>query len=92
MKSLRFFATTLAASACARSLHNPIQQAITLDEQLPIGQDRRLIELSPGETRWVSEDDKWELMRVCLFLRWKEANNADWDITEWNQVHGYHRQ
>ena len=23
------------------------------------------IELSPGETRWVTEDQKWELRRVC---------------------------
>lgn len=27
-----------------------------------------LIELSPGKTRWVTEDEKWELRRVsCLF-------------------------
>jgi bacterial leucyl aminopeptidase len=24
-----------------------------------------LIELAPGETRWVTEDEKWELRRVC---------------------------
>ena len=24
------------------------------------------IELSPGETRWVTEDEKWELRRVCI--------------------------
>lgn len=23
------------------------------------------IELSPGNTRWVTEDEKWELRRVC---------------------------
>ncbi|ETI22754.1 hypothetical protein G647_06830 [Cladophialophora carrionii CBS 160.54] len=63
MKSLCFLATSLAAAACARSLHNPVQQAITPDEQVLFDQDRCLIELSPGETRWVSEDDKWELMR-----------------------------
>ena len=27
--------------------------------------DRFLIELAPGDTRWISEDDKWELRRVC---------------------------
>ena len=26
---------------------------------------RYLIELSPGETAWVTEDEKWELRRVC---------------------------
>lgn len=24
------------------------------------------IELAPGETRWVTEEEKWELRRVCL--------------------------
>lgn len=27
--------------------------------------DEFLIELEPGVTKWVSEDDKWELRRVC---------------------------
>lgn len=27
--------------------------------------DKALIELGPGDTRWISEDDKWELRRVC---------------------------
>lgn len=30
--------------------------------------DRYLIELSPSETRWVTEDEKWALRRVrCVF-------------------------
>jgi leucyl aminopeptidase len=28
--------------------------------------EQYLIELSPGETRWVTEDEKWELRRVYL--------------------------
>ena len=27
-----------------------------------------LVELEPGVTRWVSEDEKWELRRVCHCL------------------------
>ena len=30
--------------------------------------DKFLIELEPGVTKWVSEDDKWELRRVCYYL------------------------
>ena len=33
---------------------------VTIDEP-----DQYLIELSPGETRWVTEDEKWALRRVC---------------------------
>jgi leucyl aminopeptidase len=28
--------------------------------------DEYLIELSPGETRWVTEEQKWELRRVRI--------------------------
>jgi leucyl aminopeptidase len=38
-------------------LQNP---QVTIDEP-----DQYLIELSPGETRWVTEDEKWALRRVC---------------------------
>lgn len=27
-------------------------------------EEKFLIELAPGETRWVTEDEKWELRRV----------------------------
>lgn len=30
--------------------------------------DKYLVELGPGETRWISEEDKWSLKRVCVFL------------------------
>lgn len=28
--------------------------------------ERYLIELSPGKTAWVTEEEKWQLRRVCL--------------------------
>jgi leucyl aminopeptidase len=31
-----------------------------------------LIELAPGETQWVTEEEKWELRRVCVTVhRWE---------------------
>jgi len=27
------------------------------------------IELAPGDTRWVTEEEKWELRRVCIPLQ-----------------------
>ena len=27
--------------------------------------EKFLVELAPGETKWVTEDEKWELRRVC---------------------------
>ena len=66
MKTLAILATSLAASVCARSLHSPDQQAISPQDQQHMTHDWCLIELSPGETRWVLEDEKWELMRVRL--------------------------
>ena len=30
-------------------------------------QDLYLVELAPGETKWVTEDEKWALRRVCSY-------------------------
>lgn len=59
---LSLSAVALAAAAATPKdpqivLQNP---QVTIDEP-----DQYLIELSPGETRWVTEDEKWALRRVC---------------------------
>ena len=53
--------TTLAATASAYSILRP-DQAILADSDAQL--ERFLIELGPGDTRWISEDEKWELRRV----------------------------
>lgn len=60
---LSFSAVALAAAVATPKdpqivLQNP---QVTTDEP-----DQYLIELSPGETRWVTEDEKWALRRVCI--------------------------
>lgn len=35
----------------------------------PKSTEKYHIELSPGNTKWVTEDEKWELRRVCQPLR-----------------------
>ena len=61
-------ASLLAATTAARSVYVPRPQ-----KQKPVSfdafeQDRFLIELEPGKTAWVSEEQKWELKRVSLPL------------------------
>jgi len=34
--------------------------------QQSVGEEQFLIELAPGQTKWVTEDTKWELKRVRL--------------------------
>ena len=34
-----------------------------------IEEEQYLIELAPGQTRWVTEEDKWELRRVSVRSR-----------------------
>lgn len=36
-------------------------------DPLSLEQETFLVELSPGETRWVTEEEKWELRRVSEF-------------------------
>jgi bacterial leucyl aminopeptidase len=41
-----------------------LPQRTALQEQAPVLEERFLIELKPGDTRWVTEDEKWVLRRV----------------------------
>ncbi|KAH8593508.1 aminopeptidase-like protein [Bisporella sp. PMI_857] len=57
--------TTLALSAAsvkARFVEQYELNQVVLDGHLA-GSEQFLIELAPGETRWVTEDEKWELRR-----------------------------
>ena len=61
MKYITLFAASLAA-ADALSLQSALQQVLGSD-----GTSKKcLIETGPGETRWIFEDEKWALKRVCL--------------------------
>jgi leucyl aminopeptidase len=66
MKTSTLFAIYAATLATALA-HPKDAQAILQDPQLPLEDaEQYLIELSPGERRYVTEDDKWKLLRVCL--------------------------
>jgi leucyl aminopeptidase len=56
----------LCTAALAAAIQLPKDPQIVLqDPQATVGErDEYLIELSPGETRWIKEDEKWELRRV----------------------------
>lgn len=60
---------SLCTAALATAAAHPKDPQVVLKEQQPtiIEADEYLIELSPGETRWVTEEGKWELRRVCSF-------------------------
>ena len=51
----------IAATASAIAASEPKQAILGNDAEL----ERFLIELGPGETRWITDDEKWELRRVC---------------------------
>ena len=53
----------LAATVAARSVLLPQQQPIKELEE------RFLIELEPGHTAWVTEDEKWQIRRVSLDMK-----------------------
>lgn len=64
---------SLSAVALAAAVATPKEPQVVLQNpQATIDEpDQYLIELSPGETRWVTEDEKWALRRVCV-LRWRQ--------------------
>jgi bacterial leucyl aminopeptidase len=54
--TLSFIATTTFAL--------PHPEQIALQDQESASPEEFLIELAPGHTRWVTEEDKWALRRV----------------------------
>ncbi|KAI9720264.1 MAG: Leucine aminopeptidase 1 [Candelaria pacifica] len=64
MKSASLFGLWAATSCYA--LHIPRQQQEVLANENAQTPEKFLIELSPGETRWVLEDEKWALRRNGL--------------------------
>lgn len=62
MKLHALIAAGLVASAVSLSIARGPDQAFIGNEGTD--EDDYLIELSPGETRWIKEDEKWELRRV----------------------------
>ena len=63
MKSSLLLSLCTAAFAAAVA-HPEDAQAVREPQQIIVEPDEYLIELSPGETRWVTEDEKWALRRV----------------------------
>lgn len=62
---------SLYAAAYVTAIAHPKDAQVVLKDQQPtiVEPDEYLIELSPGEERWVTEEGKWELRRVCYFFQ-----------------------
>ena len=58
MRATTLTVSLLAATATARYIDIPQQQPLSAPEEL------YLVETGPGQTEWISEDQKWELRRV----------------------------
>ena len=78
MKYSTILAGSLASTAAALSIFRPDQAplsgvsafdqkpltSISPPQRLDTDQEQFLIELNPGELRWITEDEKWVLRRV----------------------------
>jgi len=64
MKSSLLF--SLYAAAAVTALSAPREPQVILQEPTLVEPDEYLIELSPGETRWIKEAEKWELRKVSV--------------------------
>ncbi|MCJ1479436.1 Leucine aminopeptidase 1 [Lambiella insularis] len=65
MKYTTFLAAYLATATTALVITRPEQQQDVLGTTVP-EQEKYLVEFGPGDTRWVTEDDKWALKRSGL--------------------------
>lgn len=58
-------ATLAITFVTALAIVSPEQAALRPSSE---SEDKYLIELGPGDRRWVVEGDKWDLRRVCILL------------------------
>ena len=60
-------ALLLPAAASARFVEpgEVTVPVVAFPDEAAEGVEKFLVELAPGETRWITEDEKWELRRVC---------------------------
>lgn len=68
MRFSDFSVLALSASAVSARFHEKTEtNQVVLNAEAEASQ-QYLIELAPGETLWVTEEDKWELRRVRLMI------------------------
>lgn len=73
-----FILSFLALSASIISVLSAPPQQVALGEQGVGPLETYLIETNPGETQWVTEDQKWALRRVRqLCIELPEQSKAD---------------
>lgn len=65
IKHLTLVATLATTFVTALAIVSPEQAALRPSSE---SEDKYLIELGPGDRRWVVEGDKWDLRRVCILL------------------------
>ena len=65
LKYLTFVATLATTFVAVLAVVYPDQAALRPGSE---SEDKYLIELGPGDTRWVVEGDKWDLRRVCILF------------------------
>lgn len=64
MKLTNLSLLALATAASARFIEQHEKDQVILNANAA-SDERFLVELAPGETIWVTEEEKWELRRVC---------------------------
>ena len=65
---MRAVAAILLTSAFASAVSAPPRtDQAPLKDSNDEPEERYLIELGPDDLRWVTEDEKWQIRRVCSF-------------------------
>jgi bacterial leucyl aminopeptidase len=75
MKTLAFLA--LCAATSSTFLVPQQQQDVITNDQSILEPETYLIDLGAGDTRWVTEDEKWELKRANLSSQTSPGGKAD---------------
>lgn len=68
MKISNLSVLALSASVITARFVEPHEKDQVVINAQAADEELYLIELAPGKTQWVTEEEKWELRRVCAEL------------------------
>jgi len=72
MKTLTQLVTLATAATVLATVQSPLQ-----DQDVLVPAEQYLIEIEPGNTQWVTEEEKWELRRVCTIAKCKPNTDVN---------------
>lgn len=84
---MKYLASLFASITAATALSAAVVQDPSRHQDVLAPAEQYLLEIEPGTTKWATEEEKWELKRVCSCSC---RSFSTLTLPEWRQLHGHY--